>query len=484
MQCQATTKWGNTMGSVGVAGIAARWVHDLAWTDVPASVQEATVRAVVQSVAGGVGGVGLPEPEVAMGIARAEAETGRCTVFGYGTKAPVATAIFVNSVLFCALEQQEMHVSSGTHPLEVIVPVALNLAELTSATGVQLLEAVLAGTEVAIALGIAGMEATPFGGAQGLDTAFVPSVYGAVGAAATASRLLGLDVDRTAGAMCQAANLAAGLSECIKAGSTEYHYGLGDASRIGYLAARLSQAGAEWTPTTFEGPAGFFHRFAELDAQQLAGADLVARIERRLGHTWGMPENIFKRYPVHFPNLAYIDAAKTLRARHAIDPADIELIELTLNQWCELNHGGNLGPYTKREDTRAATAYSVAGMLTRGHYDIDDADRYDAPDLLALVAKTKIGHFDDPRLADDWTSVRVAVRAKGRTYVYDSQDEGIPDYRLPMDEVCALGTAALARALGPENARLAVAQLVSIDQTNDLGPLLSLLGGPAATGSH
>ena len=460
----------------GMAGVAGAWSADLAWDDVPKPVKEATRRGFLQSVAGGVAGHGLPETSVALNTARAEAEVGPCTIFIDGARAPAATAIFVNSVMFCALEQQEMHVESGTHPLEIVVPVALSLAQLSRTSGVALLEAILVGTEVTIAFGRAAMDATRHGGADGLQSTFAPAVYGAIGAAATAARMLGLQSHATGVALCQVANLASGLSECLTSGTTDYHYVLGEASRAGYVAARLAAAGAEPTPTIFEGSAGFFHRFADIHAERLKQVGLVGSIRDRLGQKWGMPEHIYKPYPVHFPNLPYIDAAKVLRQRHSIEPAQIESIELTLNDWCELSRGGNLGPYRQREDTRAATAYAVAGMLARGHYSVRDVERYDAPDLVDLVSKSRIGHFADAAVANDWTSVRLSVQANGRTHTYDSATEGIPDYRLPMSELRRLGSEALSRVVRPDRALQIMTELERIEVLPDVADLLAMLG--------
>ncbi len=71
--------------------------------------------------------------------------------------------------------------------------------------------------------------------------------------------------------------------------------------------------------------------------------------------------------------------------------------------------------------------------------------------------------------------MKLAVTVAEQTYVYDSAVEGIPDYRLPMHELRALGTAALARVLGDTAAAEAVEMLASIDGVADVGSALALL---------
>jgi len=403
--------------AVGLAESVGHWVTALDWRDVPQDVREATVRGVLQSVAGGVAGFGMDETNVAVEIARRERERGDYTIYVDGMRVPVATAIFVHSVMFCALEQQEMHIESGTHPLEVIVPVAMVLAERRPTTGKEILEAILAGTEVTVAFAKAGMACVPQAAEGACQYA---AVYGTLGAAVTAARLLGLDAQATTWALSHAANLASGLTQCLRAGTTEYHYALANASRTGYMVARLAEAGAAATPDVFLGNAGFFRRFTGLGIEELAKYEVAERITGHLGTVWEMPEHIYKRYAVHFNNLPFVDAAKHLRNHYHIAPEDVEAIHLTINQWCELCDGKNLGPYTGRESTCGATAFGVAAMLARGQFTLAENEDHDAPDIMQLVRRTTIDTFDDPQEAADWKSVKVEVLAHGTTYGYDS----------------------------------------------------------------
>jgi 2-methylcitrate dehydratase PrpD len=450
----------------------ADWVVGLGWEDVPAVVRRSTVESVFQSVAGGVAGLDMPETQVALAVARAAGESGPATVLGDGIKVPVMTALFVNSVLWCSLEQQEMHVPSRTHPHEVIVPVAMVLAEQLHVDGVRFLEAVLAGVETTVALGKTAVEIIP-AIVQGMPN--TTSIFAGVGAAATAAKLLGLDAAATALALCHAANFGAGLTECLRQGTTEYHYSLGDASVKGLLAAQLAAAGAEAATNTFEGGSGLYASVTGLSAEELGDADVFGRVVGRLGREWGMPEHIYKRYPVHFPCLPFVDAAKTLRERHNLVPQDVQAIRLTINEWVALCDGKNLGPYTGREASRGAAAFVVAMMLARGRYGHDEAYELDAPDVMALVARTSIDEFED-KSNDCWELVRVEVVDKqGASYVYDSRVEGIPDYRLPMSELRSLAEVALGRVLDATTVSTVLDALQTLDTCQDVATLIPLL---------
>jgi 2-methylcitrate dehydratase PrpD len=379
--------------------------------------------------------------------------------------------------MFSALEQQEVHYQTGSHPFEVIVPPALALGEALSLSGSELLEAVLAGVEVNINFGMVGEEVLPL---TSQEAACATALYGALGTAVMAAKLLGGDAETIGTALCHAGNLGAGLNQCLWAGTTEYHQALGNASRVGLLAADLAMAGAEATYSTFEGASGFYHRFAQLSVDEINALDLTRRIGEGLGNPWRVTEHLYKRYPVHYNNMPFIDAAKLLAAEHSITGVDVEEIRLTINRWCELCDGGNLGPYHGREATRGATAFGVAAMLSRGRFGLDDVGDLDASDIMALVGKTRISTFDDPAEAADWRSVRLEIDAQGRTFVYDSKVDNVPDYRLKTEELKTIAQDALSRVLGDDKTRNALVALETLADSNDVGKSLvpHLVKGP------
>ena len=450
----------------------ADWVVGLRWQDVPENVRTSTVESTFQSVAGGVAGLDMPETRTALAWARATGESGPATILGDGRKVPLQTATFVNSVLWCSLEQQEMHVPSRTHPHEVIVPVALTLGEQLHVDGVALLEAILAGVEITIALGRTAVEITP-DIVQGMPN--TTSIFAGIGAAAAAARLLRLDAPTTALALAHAANFGAGFTECLRQGTVEYHWSLGDASVKGLLAAQLAAAGAEATTLQFEGGSGLFAALTGLSAAHLQEADLHGRVAGRLGNHWGMPEHIYKRYPVHFPSLPYLDGTKGLREKHDIRAEEVTAIRLRINAWIELCDGANLGPYTGREATRGAVAYQVGTMLVRGRFDHDIADVLDDPAVIELVGKTTIEHFADVS-NDSWELVRIEIDDRaGNTYVYDSTVEGMPDYRLPMSELRILAHDALVRVLDPAAVSSVLNTLENLETCADVAELTTQL---------
>ncbi|GAA1538919.1 MmgE/PrpD family protein [Nocardioides humi] len=146
-------------------------------------------------------------------------------------------------------ELDAVHPASGTVPGAVVVPLAVHLGARTDTSGPELLAAVAAGYEVT------AVAAELLGGPRLYRSSWWPgSVAGRLGAAMTASCLLGLDEERTRWALALASASVGGLlSEDVFA---DGHYVLlGDAAAAGLRAALRAAAGLRASPTLLDGPA-------------------------------------------------------------------------------------------------------------------------------------------------------------------------------------------------------------------------------------
>jgi 2-methylcitrate dehydratase PrpD len=85
---------------------------------------------------------------------------------------------------------------------------------------------------------------------------------GALGAAATAATLLGLDAERSAAALGVACSQAAGLLEFVTDGAWTKRFHGGWASHAGIMAAKLPQYGITAPPTAIEGKFGYLHAYS------------------------------------------------------------------------------------------------------------------------------------------------------------------------------------------------------------------------------
>jgi 2-methylcitrate dehydratase PrpD len=187
------------------------------------------------------------------------------------------------------------------HPSAVIFPAAFAAAEAAEASGIQLLEAFIAGREVEMTLGrMAGYALYEKGW---LNT----TLLGAIGAAAAAAKAFALDADATCSAITLATTEAHGIRAVL--GTQAKPLVVGRAAETGVHAAELARLGVRCSSDVFTSEYGFFSLFnaGQYDPRALT----------ELGRRWALidPGVAFKLYPVCSAAQAAVEAtAEILRA--------------------------------------------------------------------------------------------------------------------------------------------------------------------------
>jgi 2-methylcitrate dehydratase PrpD len=138
-----------------------------------------------------------------------------------------------------------------THPTAPVLPAALALAESTGASGRDLVLAYTVGVEVETKV------AEAINPRHYQDGFHATGTCGAIGAAAAAGRLMGLQSADLRTALGIAASQAAGLRENFGTMTKPFH--AGRASESGVVAAELTKLGWTAAPNILEAPRGFFH---------------------------------------------------------------------------------------------------------------------------------------------------------------------------------------------------------------------------------
>lgn len=455
---------GNGSGTLSAA--MAEWIVGFDLDSAPPEVREAGRRNLINSIGTAVAAYRLPDVQRLIEIAAEEGvEGGSATILVSGQRTAPALALYPNASLFNVLTQEETHVVSGTHPSETTVPIVLTLGERLGSSGGELLEALVVGIETTVAC--ASMELTP---EVKVDNCQGPAVYGTIGAVAAASKLLGFDAEKTQNALGLAVNTAAGLSECVHVGTSEYHFNVPHASVNGYQAAMLAAKGAVAAPTAFEGYAGFYQLFGGADREALAAHDVVGDVMGHLeGDEWGCAEVIYKPYPVYFFNQSLVDGAKKIRESDGFDPAAIESVKLEIGTFAMASGGPNRPPYADRDNVLGASGFCVASMLLRGSLSLPDTQDVAAEDILGLLEKTEIEGVEG--LMTAWIEVKTADGSELR---FDDETEG-RDYRLPTGEVEEIYREAAANVYGEAQSERVLGMLREVEGVGDVGDLVAAM---------
>jgi 2-methylcitrate dehydratase PrpD len=289
--------------------------------DLPEDVVVATKLRVMDviglALAGAETEFGRSVRAAALAISGAISTTGPCRILGFGDRVGVTTAAFANGAFSQALEFDDTHNESIVHMSSPAVAAALALSEYTPVSGRDLITAIAIGNEISCRVGSVSSGELHRRG-------FHPTgLFATFGAAYLAGKILGLDAEAQARAAGIAGSFASGLLECWVDGTQTKFLHPGWSAHSGITAALLARSGVTGPAKVFEGRFGLFASHVQ-DAS--AHRDF-ARINHNLGQHWESRNSSFKPFPAAHVIHPYISAILRLRAKHGIQPGDVERIE-------------------------------------------------------------------------------------------------------------------------------------------------------------
>jgi len=300
--------------------------------------------------------------------------------------------------------RDDMHVPANSHIGVMVIPAALALAQREGWTGSQLLKSIVAGYDMAAALGTAVRQA-------GLcNPHFRPSgIIGAFGSAAAAIVGETREIERAVAvsALSFGVNMAAGLNEWAWAGGTEIYTHMGTASRSGIAAMELAKAGMRSSETILEGSDGVFeaYRLAKVNGKwdedgAVGAADSFAEwmTSSRVGS--GILDVKFK--PVAGCNFIQTPLSIALKLSQDLELASvigqIEKVLINTTSAAKAYPGcDSLGPFEQVGQAKMSIQYGVAAGLLFGRIDDSTYQQYDDSTLQGLIQKCTVvieGEFD------------------------------------------------------------------------------------------
>ena len=254
---------------------------------------------------------------LAAAFVRDQGGTPEASIVGHGFKSSVSMAVLANGTMGYACDFEPHHPEAILHPIAIMVPVALAMAERTGASGADLIAAVVLGCEVEYRTSMA------LGPAAQYALGFHPSaVCGGFGATAAACHLLGMNEEAVVRALglaaCQASGMMAWESDPTE---NARPFQMGMAARNGVTAALLADSGFGGPVAVFDHGHTVFRAFSRDPRPELLTADLGRRYD-------GITELAIKPYScVSFLHPG-LDALLGLIREHAIRPDEIDAITL------------------------------------------------------------------------------------------------------------------------------------------------------------
>ncbi|MBC7164289.1 MAG: MmgE/PrpD family protein [Roseovarius sp.] len=309
----------------------------------------------------------------------------------------VEQAAFIHAVAGHALDFDDVHTLSVTHPSVVIVPALLAMAAARPPTAGRVAPALAVGTAVNVALG----QVLGFGHYE--KGWHATSTIGALAAAAAVAHQLELDEEAVRHALALAASLAGGLQ--INFGAMAKPVQAGNAALAGLRAARMAEAGVTGAPDIFA-PRGFFDLYAGPDGLAADPAEVAPRID--LGTVSR------KLYPCCYLTHRMIAAGRHLYAQRGGDPVpDGVAIEMTVPE-------GVMVPLHVTDprdgmEAKFCAAYTLSVALHQGQVGLADfeGDSPHRPGIRRLMNMVEIETLPDDgsdHVGVDHGAVRVRLR--------------------------------------------------------------------------
>lgn len=336
----------------------AHFVSNVRFDRLPDAVVNKVKQLMLDCMGNQIGAYGEQSAQMLYDVLGVEQTRGESTVVGYGKKTSPLLAGCMNGMLAHLLDMDDAHRDSLTKTGSAITPAALAVAETRRCDGRRVIEAVAAGYEVMISLGVA---VNPSHRSQGFHST---ATLGAFGAAVTAGRLLSLSEERMVDALGIAGTQAAGLAAFINNASMTKPFNVAKGVHSGVLAALLAEKGFRGPSDIIAGAEGFIQGYT-------GGADLT-KVETDLGKRFRLLESGFKPHAACRYAHGPIDAAIGLMREHKFDADEIAHVDVFLSDLAKRQ--SNFYEPQSVASAQGSTPFAIAASLARTSDSLTFAD--------------------------------------------------------------------------------------------------------------
>jgi 2-methylcitrate dehydratase PrpD len=385
----------------------AQFVKGAEVAQAPASVREAALSALIDTVGVAIAGRDDTGFRALLNGTREEAHPGPATLLATGQRVSPAYAALVNGMGAHALDYDDVSDPMYGHPSVALYPALLAVAQSEGASGAALLDAYVVGFQVAGAVAAALPIRAHY--SKGWHST---ATVGVLASTAGLCHLLDLPAETTRRALGIAASSASGSRQNFGTNTKPLHPGLSAWSAV--TAARLAQNGFTADEQQLEAPMGFFAMYG-------GDSDLYA-VQKWLEQPWTIVEPgagiSVKKYPCCFNTHRSADATLAL-APSLPDAADtVTAIRVTVEP-------GGLDPVIHHRPTtglegKFSVEYVVAAGLIDGRVRLatftDDA--VGRPEAQSLLRKVELAESAAPPFGEpgyDFAYAAVEIDAGGTT---------------------------------------------------------------------
>jgi len=380
-----------------------RFCSELSFDTLPADVTHKAKLCVLDYVANIYGSLELDAVRQVIDFVRKLGGPEAATALGCGFKTGLQNAAFINGITGEAIEAQDGLRFGGNHPGVAVIPAALAMSESLGLPGTRLIEAVVAGYEVA---NRAAAAMHPYHTLSG----FLPTgTCGTLGAAVAVSKLMGHGYPEMLNALGIAGYiLPISMAEQLMGGYTVKIIQGGQAASAGIMAAGLAGKGVTGSPYVLEGTelkGGFTQITMKVDAKP-------ERITEGLGEHYSINDIYFKPYTACRHTHGAAQATLSLMKEKKITPGDIESITVSTYGVAALAVGKGVPEGGSFVSAQFSIPYVVAACIIDGALGPAQLTerRIVDPSLIALAKKVTVKVDDElNKIYPDKTASRVEI---------------------------------------------------------------------------
>jgi 2-methylcitrate dehydratase PrpD len=453
----------------------AKYLVGTKFQDIPEQTIEKQKDLLIDTIGVALGGSKAPGVREVIDLLKGMGGKKESTILVDGGKVPSVHAAMANSLMAHSLDFDDMHEEAGIHANVSVIPAALAMAESTGGIdGKTFLTAMILGVDLVCRMGLAiplsrGWHAT--------------TTFGIFGAAASASRILGLNEEKMIHALgiayCQSSGNRQGRLE----GALTKRLQPALASKAGLFSSILASRGITGPREIFEGDWGMLRLYGDPEHSE-DREKIVENLMRGLGKRFLGDQLSIKPFPSCKATHTSIDAVLNLLKAHRIKPAEVEEVEISVSKGCFGTAGRPFEIRTNPQvDAQFSIPYTVATALLKGEVVLEDftESAIRDPERLEMAKRVKVSV--DPDLQEPSTNVvnlesRVLLRAGGKAYSYQSSiSKGHPDQPMDRDEILSKfeGCLRFGTSFPPQRGKKVVSAVLKLEEVKDVRSIVRLL---------
>jgi 2-methylcitrate dehydratase PrpD len=439
--------------------------------DLPAEVVEVTKKEILDLLGVMAGGFNERGVKELLEIITDWGGKEESTILGTDRKVPAPNAAHLNATMAHALDYDDVHEFAVMHPGITVIPTLMAMGERKGRlSGKELITGAALGVDLMCRLALA---TTP--GSSPIKTGWhLTTLFGFLGAAISAGKILELDEETLVNAMGIAYHQCSGNGQCVKDGALTKRLGPGFAVRGGILSALMAEKGVTGAKNSLEGEIGLYRLYM--------GGHYDPRIlTEDLGKSYEGINVAIKPYPCCRGIHPAIDAALAVTNENNLTPENIKKIKLFVS---EEHYSLLCSPLdAKRKprntvDAQFSIPWGVATAIVKKQAFLEDFSEkaVNADMILDITARMDVEIDNTLKRSEKVDPTRVEITTKEEKVYSEKVEDPLGSLQRPMSfDDCGKKFRDCARLLNEDQINRAIDGIERLEKVKDISEIIGFM---------